>query len=101
MAQLVAIYNAPVDPTAFQKHYEEVHGPLAKKIPGLRSLVTSVGQVNALVGNAPHLLAILTFDSMADLQAGMATPEGVATAADLQNFASGGATLLVYDSKEI
>jgi uncharacterized protein (TIGR02118 family) len=55
--------------------------------------------VQALAGTAPHLVAILEFDSMADLGAALASSEGQAAAADLPNFASGGVTLLMYDSK--
>ncbi|MGI0133498.1 MAG: EthD family reductase [Candidatus Micrarchaeaceae archaeon] len=101
MAKLIALYNAPADPAAFQTYYHQTHTPLAKTIPGLRSLVISDGPVNALAGDAPYLVAALTFDSVADLQAAMASPEGKATAADLKNFASGGVTLLVYESKAV
>ena len=57
--------------------------------------------MQALAGTAPHLVAVLEFDSMADISAALASPEGQATAADLPNFASGGATLLIYDSKSV
>ena len=99
MAQLLVLYNTPADPEAFQRYYHETHIPLAKKIPGLRSAWISEGPVQALAGDAPYLIGNLTFDSMADLQAGLASPEGKATAADLPNFASGGATLLVFEDK--
>jgi uncharacterized protein (TIGR02118 family) len=46
-------------------------------------------------------VAILNFDSMADLSAALASTEGQAAAADLSNFASRGATLLIYDSKAV
>jgi uncharacterized protein (TIGR02118 family) len=57
--------------------------------------------VQALAGIAPHLVAILHFDSLADLNAALASPEGQAAATDLSNFASAGATLLIYDSKAV
>ena len=57
--------------------------------------------MQALAGNAPHLVAILDFDSMADLSAALASPDGQAAAADVLNFASGGVTLLIYDSKSV
>ena len=59
------------------------------------------GPVQALSGSAPYLVAVLTFDSMADVQAALASPEGQAAAGDLPNFASGGATLLIYDTKMV
>ena len=61
----------------------------------------SNGPAQALAGIAPHLVAILHFDSLADLNAALASPESQAAAADLTNFASGGATLLIYDSKTV
>jgi uncharacterized protein (TIGR02118 family) len=99
MAQVLVLYNAPTDPVAFQSYYEKTHIPLAKKIPGLKSYTVSDGAVQGLAGNAAYLVAILTFDSMADLQAALGSPEGQATAADVQNFASGGATIMVYECK--
>ena len=99
MAQILVLYNAPADPAAFDRYYHQTHIPIAKKIPGLRSYVISNGPVQALAGTAPHLVAILQFDSMVDVNAALASPEGQATAADLPNFASGGASLLIYDSR--
>jgi uncharacterized protein (TIGR02118 family) len=101
MIQMLVLYNAPADTVAFQRYYHQTHIPLAKKIPGLRSTTISDGPVQALAGDAPYLVASLTFDSMADLQAAMASPEGQATTADLQNFASGGATVLIYEGKSV
>ncbi|HKH98604.1 MAG TPA: EthD family reductase [Candidatus Sulfotelmatobacter sp.] len=99
MAQILVLYNAPADPAAFDRYYQQTHVPLAKKIPGLRSYSISHGPVQALAGNAPYLVAILTFDSIGDLNAALASAQGQATAADLPNFASGGATVLIFDSK--
>lgn len=63
------------------------------------------GESNALLrwhpAHAPYLIAVLSFDSTADLGAGLASPEGQAAAADVPNFASRGATLLIYDSKVV
>ena len=99
MAQVVALYHPPADPAAFERYYYATHIPIAKKIPGLRSYRISNGPVQALAGNAPHLVAILEFDSMADISSALASPEGQATAADLANFATGGVTLLIHDTK--
>jgi uncharacterized protein (TIGR02118 family) len=54
-----------------------------------------------VAGNvSPHLIAELEFDSMDALQAAMASPEGLAAAADVANFAQAGVTLLVYDTRK-
>ena len=101
MAQILVLYNTPADPAAFDRYYYETHVPIAKRIPGLRSYRVSSGPVQAPAGNAPHLVASLEFDSMADINAALASPGGQATAADLPNFASGGATLLIFDTKQV
>ena len=101
MAQLLVLYHTPTDSVAFDRYYQETHIPIAQKIPRLRSYRISDGPVQALAGTAPYLVAILSFDSMADISAALASSEGQAAAADLRNFASGGATLLIYDSKSL
>ncbi len=99
MALLIAVYKTPKDKTAFDRYYRETHAPLAKKVPGLKAYEISKGPV-VMPGGASnvHLVAILTFDSMAALQAGLASPEGRAAAGDLANFADGGADLMMFDT---
>ncbi|HLJ46672.1 MAG TPA: EthD family reductase [Bryobacteraceae bacterium] len=100
MAKVVVMYNQPADPAAFDKYYFETHVPIADKIPGLRSGTVNKGPVNAVMGGAaPYLIAELQFDSMEDLQAGLVSSEGRAAAADLANFATGGATIYAYDTR--
>ena len=101
MTQVLVLYHPPADTAAFDHYYHHTHVPIARQIPGLRSYTISSGAVQALTGSAPYLVAILGFDSIAAVQSALASPEGQATAADLQNFATGGATLLIYDSKEV
>lgn len=100
-AHVLVLYNPPADPQAFNDHYFGTHVPLVKKIPGLRRNSVSEGAVNAMSPGATyHLIANLEFASMADLQAGLGSPEGQATAADVANFASAGATILVYEAQD-
>ncbi len=98
MATLLVLYKTPIDPADFDKHYAATHIALAKKVPGLRTYTISKGAVASPTGApALQLVATLTFDSMADLQAGLAGPEGVAAGGDLANFATGGADFYVYE----
>ncbi len=100
MAKVLVMYNQPADPAAFDKYYFETHVPIADKIPGLRSGTVNQGPVVGVTGgSAPYLIAELHFDSMEDLQAAMASPEGRAAAADLANFATGGATILAFETR--
>jgi uncharacterized protein (TIGR02118 family) len=102
MAELVVLYKTPKDAAAFDKHYAETHIPLAKKIPGLKKYAVSKGPVASPAGpSGVHLVAILTFDSVAAIQAGFASPEGQAAGGDVPKFASGGADLLIFDTKEV
>lgn len=101
MAQILVLYNTPADPAAFDRYYHETHVPIANKIPKLRSNTVSRGQIQALAGIAPHLIARLEFDSMADVQAALMSAEGQATAADLANFAKRGATILICDDHQV
>ena len=98
MATLLVLYKTPKDPAAFDRYYAEKHIGLAKKIPGLKSYRISRGSVGTPAGpSGIHLVATLTFDSMAALQAGLGSPEGAAAGGDVANFATGGADLLMFE----
>jgi uncharacterized protein (TIGR02118 family) len=101
VAELVVMYKTPKDTAAFDKHYSEQHIPLAKKLPGLRKYAISQGPVATPAGpSAFHLVAILTFDNLAAIQTAFASAEGRATAKDVHAFASGGADMLLFDTRE-
>ena len=100
MAQLLVLYKTPKDAAAFDKYYADKHAPLAKKIPGLRKYEISTGPVVTPAGPSPyHLVATLAFDNLAALQSGFGSAEGQAAGADVQNFASGGVDILIFDTK--
>jgi uncharacterized protein (TIGR02118 family) len=102
MAQVIVTYKTPKDPAAFDKYYAETHIPLAKKLPGLKKFQVSQGTVASPAGpSGIHLVAILSFDSMAAIQAAFGSAEGRATAADLPKFASGGADMVFFDTREV
>jgi uncharacterized protein (TIGR02118 family) len=87
MARMLVIYKTPRDAAAFDKHYFEVHIPLAKKLPGLRKYEVSRGAINALAGGAAYMVAELHFDDLAAIRTAFASDVGKACAADRQNFA--------------
>ena len=102
MAKIVVLYNQPTDPAAFDAYYEPTHVPIARKIPKLRDFEMSTSPVMTPQGPAPyHRVAVLTFDSMADVQAAFASPEGQAAVGDVPKFATGGATMLIFDTKPL
>lgn len=99
MVKLVVCYGTPEDTAAFDKHYAETHVPLVEKIPHMRRF--EAGRVVATPdGSAPpfYYLAELSFDSIEDLQAAMGSAEGQAAGADVETFASGGATLMIAEA---
>ena len=102
MAQLVVMYRTPKDPAAFDRYYFATHVPIAKKIPGLRKYEVSEGPVATPAGASGfYLVATLRFDDMAAIQRAFASPEGQAAAADVQTFATGGADMYMFDSREV
>lgn len=102
MAKLLVLYRKPHDEARFNVYYTNTHTPLAKGIPGLEKLEVSSGPVGSPQGKSLfHLVATLTFKSLEALQTAMASPQGVAVAADLANFADGGAEILIFDDQII
>ncbi|HSH99006.1 MAG TPA: EthD family reductase [Reyranella sp.] len=102
MATLMVLYSKPADSAAFDSYYFNKHVPLAKTIPGLRRYEVSSGPVSTPQGpSSYHIVALLTFDSMAAIGAAFASSEGQATAADLGNFAQAGAQLLMCDTRTV
>jgi uncharacterized protein (TIGR02118 family) len=99
---LTVLYHQPADKEVFDKHYEEVHAPLAAKTPGLDSY-TVVRPGPGPDGSAPayHLVATLTYASPEAMQAAMASPEGQAANADLATFAQAGTTILVGGVQQV
>ncbi len=71
-------------------------------MPGLRKFQLSQGAVATPAGpSGVHLIATLTFDSMAAVQAAFASPEGQAAAGDVPKFATGGADIMFYGTREV
>ena len=102
MAQLLVLYKTPTDPAAFDRYYFSKHVPLAKKIPGLRKYTVTQGPVLTPSGPSPfHLIATLEFDDVGAIQKAFASSEGQAAAADIKNFASGGANLVMAETKTV
>jgi uncharacterized protein (TIGR02118 family) len=104
MARMVVIYSTPKDPAAFDKHYFEIHVPLAKKLAGLRKYEVSRGPIATLPGKSGvHMIAMLQFDSLAAIQNTFASPEGQACRADRMIFAPNDADfkMFLFDDREL
>lgn len=96
MVKVVVLYGHPADPDAFESHYAGTHLPLAAKMPHVARFEASrvIGTPDG--SDAPYYrVAEVAFAGQEDLQAAMGSPEGQATVADIGNFATGGATVLI------
>jgi uncharacterized protein (TIGR02118 family) len=95
MFQATVLYNHPENPARFDEHYDGVHAPLAATIPGLQRYTVTRPRPGP-DGTLPpyYLVAVMEYESEAAYGASMAGPEGLATRADLANFATAGVTLL-------
>lgn len=93
--KLVAVYNRPVDQAAFDRHYEEVHTPLAKAVPGLSELRVTRMNKRLMGEHDIYLIAELVFPDQETFNAAMASPENKAAGADLSNFAKDKVTLFI------
>jgi uncharacterized protein (TIGR02118 family) len=85
-ARFLALYETPASPGAFDRHYREIHIPLGHQLPGLRRYAVS-RDVAAVRGAPYYLVAELDWDTMDELRAAFASPEGRATAADAARLA--------------
>ena len=92
MVTLTALFKKPEDTAIFDEHYEKVHSPLMKKVPGLRKMeVTRFSKMltpaNALISEQPYLQCTMYFDNMVSFKAAMASDENKAAGKDLMSFA--------------
>ena len=104
MAKMIVIYATPKDTDAFDRHYFEIHIPLAKTLPGLIKYEVSRGPVKSLSANpSPYLVGTLYFDDMAAINKAFASPEGQACAADRKIFAPNESDFQMYlfDNREM
>ncbi|MGH2568437.1 MAG: EthD family reductase, partial [Bacteroidota bacterium] len=94
-------YKAPDNQQEFDQHYNDIHTPFVKKMPGLRKL--EIARITgAPIGEPKHyLITEMYFDSQDALNAAMASPEGKATARDVISFAGNLITMFFAEVKEI
>lgn len=96
--KLTVIYDNPTDPQAFEKHYAEVHVPLAAKVPNVQRIESA--KVFPKEDGTPtpaYRTADLYFADYATASAALATPAGQALAGDAMELGSAGVKLLLSD----
>jgi len=86
---VVVIYRRPeLTPEQFRRHLQEIHGPLAKNLPGLRKYVQNI-VCSDPTRTPPDWDAVVEFyfDDWSSMEAAWASPQGAASDADLPAFA--------------
>ena len=95
MPRLIALYNTPEDPDAFDTHYRDVHTPIVSRYPNLRDLRLS--KLAGVGGRASpyYLMAEMSFDSFGELDEALGSEAGAESARDLRNFAGAGVAMFI------
>jgi 4-carboxymuconolactone decarboxylase len=97
MHRVLVLYPPPKDPAHFKKYYVETHLPLAIQMPGLISSRYSFA-IEGVGAPSPYFCIFEgDFPSAAAMGAAMQSEIGQKVAADVPNYATGGATLLHFD----
>jgi uncharacterized protein (TIGR02118 family) len=98
MVRFLVTYEVPADPAEFDRHYREIHIPLAKALPGLRRYTISRDAVPVRGGEPYYLVAELDFDDVDALRAAFASPQGRASSADVAVLApNGGVRSMIFE----
>jgi len=101
MVRFLVLYDTPEDPAAFDKHYNEVHIPLAKQLPGLRRYTVSKN-VAPVRGKQYYLVAELDWESTEAMQAAFGSEIGKQSAADVLKFAPPGTShSVIFEVAEV
>lgn len=98
MHKLIVLYKKPDNVDAFMAHYNDVHMPLVRKIPGLEGV--SVNRVTGSpMGGEPEYFIVteMRFPDRATFDAAMSSPENREAGKDLMGFARGLVTLVTAE----
>lgn len=98
MHKFMVLYPEPADRDAFVQYYESTHLPIASALPGMLSWRYSTQVSPAPDGTPAPYFAVFEADfaDAAAFGAAMASEAGQAAAADVPNYATGGAVVLDY-----
>jgi uncharacterized protein (TIGR02118 family) len=104
MVRVLVLYTKPQDELAFEKHYQEVHLPLAKRLPGLQRFTVSRNVVPTNESEPYYLIAELDWIDTAALQEAFQSSEGRAVGQDIAEHLaklSPGMRSMFYDVNEV
>lgn len=95
MQKVTVLYNHPHDTISFEKYYAETHMPLAGKMDVARIELTKFGPGPDGAEPEYYRMAEMYFNDADHMAATLGSDNGKAAVADLPNFATGGAKMLV------
>jgi uncharacterized protein (TIGR02118 family) len=97
MIKLTVLYGFPADPEAFEEYHADTYSPLVEKMAGTDRWETA--RVMDTMEGIPtyHRIDEFWFENYDRLDAALGSPEGQAVVADIPNFATGGATIIISE----
>ncbi len=102
MAKLIALYRPPADPAEFDRVFFEKQVPLVKKVPGLRRYEVTRGPIAKIDGTSQYyMIATLTFDSIAAIEAALDSDAGRAAAMNVAAYGTAGVELLIAETQTL
>lgn len=86
---MTVIYKTPKDIDSFERHYFDVHVPLAKQLPGLIKYEINDGPITSTTGHSDtYRIANMYFDSFAAMMDSFLSEIGQKCAADRKILAN-------------
>ena len=103
MAKMTVIYKTPKNIDFFERHYFEVHIPLAKQLEGLIKCEINDNAISSTTGHSCYRIAHLYFNSQGAIKKAFASEIGQKCAADGKILAPNNedVQIYLYDTKEI
>lgn len=103
MAKMTVIYKTPKDVDFFEKHYFEIHVPLAKQLPGLLKYEINDGKIISTTGHSDiYRIANLYFDTVEAMMTAFKSEIGQRCAADRKILANDEEVqIYIYDTENI
>lgn len=99
MHKLLVLYPEPVDPEQFRAYYVNNHLPLVRQMPGLLACRYSF-DVASTVGETPYFAVFeADFADEAAMIESRQSAVGRQLAADVANYATGGAVVVHYSAQ--
>ncbi|HVL82532.1 MAG TPA: EthD family reductase [Actinomycetota bacterium] len=100
-ARLIAVYRKPDDPDTFDTHYNDVHLPLARTMPGIRKVEVHRAR-KALIGDDDnYIVTVMHFDDAEALERATSSEEGMAAGKDAYKLSGGTVKLFVAECEEV